>query len=68
MRTILHDAGSDTALSLALLTGTYSEPEDFVRQVQVNVLGAHRLVLTDAVGQVGQGRDSIRQPLRCRLR
>jgi pimeloyl-ACP methyl ester carboxylesterase len=32
MRTILHDAANDTALSLALLTGTYSEPEDFVRE------------------------------------
>ena len=32
MRTIVHSAGSGTSLSLALLTGTYSEPEDFVRE------------------------------------
>jgi S-formylglutathione hydrolase FrmB len=32
MRTIVHSAGEETALSLVLLSGTYSEPEDFVRQ------------------------------------
>jgi hypothetical protein len=32
MRTIVHSAGKETALSLVLLTGTYSEPEDFVRE------------------------------------
>jgi S-formylglutathione hydrolase FrmB len=34
MRTILHSAGAQTdpALTLALLSGTYSEPEDFVRE------------------------------------
>lgn len=32
MRTILHDAGPETALSVVLLSGTYSEPEDFVRE------------------------------------
>jgi len=32
MRTIVHSAGKQTALSLVLLSGTYSEPEDFVRE------------------------------------
>jgi S-formylglutathione hydrolase FrmB len=34
MRTLLHSAGTrqDPALSLVLLSGTYSEPEDFVRE------------------------------------
>src|SRR5258706_9329008 len=32
MRTIVHSAGEEPALSLVLLSGTYSEPEDFVRQ------------------------------------
>jgi S-formylglutathione hydrolase FrmB len=34
MRTILHSAGTqqDPSLSLVLLSGTYSEPEDFVRE------------------------------------
>ncbi len=32
MRTILHPSGPDSKLLLALLSGTYSEPEDFVRE------------------------------------
>jgi S-formylglutathione hydrolase FrmB len=32
VRTLLHNAEGKTPLSLALLTGTYSEPEDFVRE------------------------------------
>lgn len=32
MRTILQSSGRRTALSLVLLSGTYSEPEDFVRE------------------------------------
>ncbi|HUQ28989.1 MAG TPA: alpha/beta hydrolase-fold protein [Usitatibacter sp.] len=34
MRTLLHSAGTrqDPSLSLVLLSGTYSEPEDFVRE------------------------------------
>jgi S-formylglutathione hydrolase FrmB len=32
VRTLLHKADGKTPLSLALLTGTYSEPEDFVRE------------------------------------
>ena len=32
MRTIVHSAERETALSLVLLSGTYSEPEDFIRE------------------------------------
>ena len=32
MRTIVHSPGRRTALALVLLSGTYSEPEDFVRE------------------------------------
>ena len=41
MRTILHDAGHETALCLALLSGTYSEPEDFVREGFPQAVGEH---------------------------
>ncbi len=32
MRTIIHPSGSNSALVLVLLSGTFSEPEDFVRE------------------------------------
>src|SRR2546421_9794784 len=32
MRTIIHSANRATPLALVLLSGTYSEPEDFVRE------------------------------------
>src|SRR3954463_7599593 len=32
MRTIVHSASRPTPLALILLSGTYSEPEDFVRE------------------------------------
>jgi pimeloyl-ACP methyl ester carboxylesterase len=43
MRTIVHSAGKNTALSLVLLTGTYSEPEDFVREGFPEAVSAHAI-------------------------
>ena len=39
MRTIIHEA--DSALALVLLSGTYSEPEDFVREGFPDAMGEH---------------------------
>lgn len=41
MRTIVHPPGCDSTLLLALLSGTFSEPEDFVREGFPAVARAH---------------------------
>lgn len=52
MRTLLHNADGHTPLSLALLTGTYSEPEDFVREGFAAAVGEHGIDAEIVMAQV----------------
>ena len=81
MRTILHSAGNrkDPALSLVLLSGTYSEPEDFVREGFPEAVSEHGIDAEIVMAQVRAAwfadgsivrriRDSVVAPARARGR